>query len=67
MAGQNHRPGNALLLDYGERPLQDMLYHYGFVPAAGPDQVYAASERVEGFGSCWETLVIKSASLVSIV
>ena len=64
VARQDLGPGSALLLDYGERPLQDMLYHYAFVPLPGPNQTCATSEMFEGFGSCWESLVV-TAGLVS--
>lgn len=63
VAKQAHSAGDSLLLDYGDKPLRDMLLQYGFVPdtAAG----HAMTESFEDFGSCWECLLVQSANLVS--
>lgn len=63
VAKQAHSAGDSLLLDYGDKPLQDMLLQYGFVPDTVTGDTI--TESFEDLGSSWEGLLVQSANLVS--
>ena len=65
VAKQAHKAGDPLLLDYGDKSLQDMLLQYGFVPEH--NSCNAISEEYEDFGSCWQHLTVQNAGQVSIL
>lgn len=65
VAKQAHKAGDALLLDYGHKSLQNMMLQYGFVPEH--DSCSAISEEYEDFGSRWQHLTVQNASQVSML
>lgn len=65
VAKQEHSTGDPLLLDYGDKPLHDMLLQYGFVPDTGSGD--AITESFDDVGSCWGRLLVKSENLVSML
>ena len=60
LARRDIAAGEELTLDYGARPLRDMLRGYGFTPdqAADPSEVY------EDWGASCQALVVQGSGQV---
>ena len=63
MATGDLEAGAELTLDYGTRPMQDMLRGYGFTPANAA--VTDPSEVYEEIGESCETLVVQGSGKVN--